>query len=131
MKCTICLYREKIVFFICCDIRSLIPINEILYKAGDIAILESLNRMEREAGEDDIVFRIGGDEFVMLTSSEKKEYAENICEKIKAYNGQSIVYQGKEIPLHLYVGMVKFEGSQMRYRDLYEQLHMKILGCKK
>ncbi len=123
--------QRKNCYFICCDIRSLMPINEISYKAGDIAILESLNRMEREAGEDDIVFRIGGDEFVMLTGSEKKEYAENICERIKAYNGQPIVYQGEEIPLNLYVGAVKFEGTNLRYRDLYEQLHMKILDCKK
>lgn len=123
--------QRKNCYFVLCDINSLIPINEIAYKAGDIAILESLNRMEKEAGEDDIVFRIGGDEFVMLTASEDKEYAEDICARIKAYNGQPIVYEGQEIPLSLYVGAVKFDGSQMRYRDLYDQLHEKILDYKK
>lgn len=122
--------QRKNCYFVCCDICSLVPINEISRKAGDMAILESLNRMEKEAGEDDIVFRIGGDEFVMLTASEDKQYAEDICTRIKAYNGQPITYEGKEIPLHLYVGAVKFEGSRLRYRDLYEQLHIKILDSK-
>lgn len=122
--------QRKNCYFVVCDIHSLIPINEISYKAGDIAIVESLNRMEREAGEEDIVFRIGGDEFVMLTNSEEKAYAEGICEKIKAYNGQPIVFEGQEIPLHLHVGAVRFEGSQMRYRDLYDKLHLAILDTK-
>ena len=122
--------QRKNCYFVVCDIHSLIPINEISYKAGDMAILEALNRMEREAGEEDIVFRIGGDEFVMLTSSEKVEYADGICERIRTLNGQPIIFEGQEIPLHLWVGTVKFEGSGLRYRDLYEQLHTKIQDTK-
>ena len=44
-------------YFVCCDIKSLNPI-----KAGDLAILEVLKRMDKVAGADDVVFRIGGDE---------------------------------------------------------------------
>lgn len=76
--------QRKNCYFVCCDIKELVPINKIPYKAGDLAILESMERMEKEAGEEDIVFRIGGDEFVMLTGHEEREYAENICEKVKA-----------------------------------------------
>ena len=123
--------QRKNCYFVVCDICSLIPINEISYKAGDIAIVESLNRMEREAGEEDIVFRIGGDEFVILTASEDIAYAESICERIKSHNGQPIVYEGQSIPLHLHIGAVKFDGSQIRYKDLYNQLHNHILEYKK
>ena len=123
--------QRRNCYFVVCDIHSLIPINEISYKAGDIAIVESLNRMEREAGEEDIVFRIGGDEFVMLTASEDIAYAEDICERIKAYNGRPIVYEGQEIPLNLYIGTVKFDGEHIRYKDLYDQLHSQILEYKK
>ncbi len=122
--------QRKNCYFVCCDIKSLVPINEISYKAGDLAILESMKRMEKEAGEDDIVFRIGGDEFVMLTAHEDKEYADAICDKIKEYNGQPIVYDGAEIPLHLHIGVVKFGGEVLRYRDLYDQLHFAILDSK-
>ena len=48
-------------YFVCCDIDHLIPINEISNKAGDLAILESLRRMEAVAGAEDVIFRIGGD----------------------------------------------------------------------
>lgn len=89
-----------------------------------------MNRMERGAGDDDIVFRIGGDEFVMLTNHAEKEYADSICEKIKAYNGQPISCEGQDIPLHLHVGVVKFNGSVLKYRDLYDQLHFAILDSK-
>lgn len=122
--------QRKNCYFVCCDIKSLVPINEISYKAGDLAIIESMNRMQKEAGEDDIVFRIGGDEFVILTNSEDKKYADNICERIKVYNGRPIIFDGHEIPLYLHVGAVKFDGSVIRYRELYEQLHFAILDTK-
>lgn len=122
--------QRKKCYFVCCDIKELVPINEISYKAGDLAILEAMKRMEKEAGEDDIVFRIGGDEFVMLTGHEEKEYADIVCEKIKAYNGQPIIFDGIEIPLYLHIGVVKFTGSNMRYRDLFDQLHFTIMDSK-
>ncbi len=122
--------QRKNCYFVCCDIRSLVPINEIAYKAGDLAIVETINRMQKEAGEEDIVFRIGGDEFVMLTNSEDVNYAEEISERIRKYNGQTFTYDGKDIPLNLYITIVKFEGSTLRYRDLFEQLHMTILDSK-
>lgn len=64
--------RRKNCYIICCDIRNLIVINNISRRAGDLAILEALRRMNDAAGEDDIVFRIGGDEFAMLTNSEEQ-----------------------------------------------------------
>lgn len=117
-------------YFICCDIKGLVPINEISHKAGDLAILESLERMQREAGDDDIVFRIGGDEFAMLTASDDIGYASGICDRIKKHNGEVVVFEGKEIPLELYVGTVRFEGRNLRYRDLFEQLHTAIQNNK-
>lgn len=117
-------------YFVCGDINSLVPINEISHKAGDIAILESMNRMQKEAGDEDIVFRIGGDEFVILTNSDDIKYAENIAERIKAYNGQPIMFEGEEIPLRLHIAIVKFETDHLRYKDLYAGLHEAIMENK-
>lgn len=47
-------------YFICCDIKGLVPINEISVKAGDLAILEAVRRMESFAAEDDIVSALAG-----------------------------------------------------------------------
>lgn len=121
---------RKNCYFVCCDIDHLIPINEISHKAGDMAILESLRRMEAEAGEEDVIFRIGGDEFTLLTSREESTYAEGIAERIRVYNGKPIVYEGREIPLRLHIAVTKFAAEQIRYKDLFEQLHHAIQEVK-
>ena len=117
-------------YFVCCDIKQLVPINEISRKAGDLAILETMNRMEREAGEEDFVFRIGGDEFVLLINSEDVKYAEEVSERIRGYNGRKFVHEDREIPLNLHLAIVKFDRKSLRYQELFEQLHLAILENK-
>lgn len=125
------LFKErKDCYFVCCDIKSLVPINEISHKAGDLAILETMNRMLNAAGEDDMVFRIGGDEFCMLTDSDSYEYAENIVAKILSYNGEPINYEGRDIPLSLYAVAMKFSGEHLKYDKLFYELHDAIKGSK-
>ena len=121
------LFQErKDCCFICCDVKKMMPINEISYKAGDLAILESLSRMDRAAGEEDVVFRIGGDEFCMLTDSEDPAYAKAIADKILACNGETFDYEGRQIPLSLHVVVTSFNGDVVRYNELFEQLHTAI-----
>lgn len=122
--------QRKKCYFVCCDIKELVLINEIGYKAGDLAILEAMKRMENEAGEDDIVFRIGGDEFVLLTNSEDIKYAESVSERIRSYNNQAILYEKKEIPLCLHIAIVKLEQSNIRYSELFKKLHTAIMENK-
>lgn len=123
--------QRKKCYFICCDIKNMIAINEIARKAGDLAILESMNRMENAAGEEDIVFRIGGDEFTILTNSEDIQYAEKICEAIRSCNGKTFIYEENQVPLSLHTAIVKLEEGTLKYRDLYEQLHVAIGKNKK
>lgn len=110
-------------FFVCCDIKHLIPINEISHKAGDMAILETMNRMREASGQEDVVFRIGGDEFCILTDSREEEYAEQIIKKIKEKNGQPIVYQENQIPLTLHIAKFRLEQKRVNYDELYAGLH--------
>lgn len=116
--------------FVCCDIALLTQINEIARKAGDLAILETLKRMNEAAGEEDIVFRIGGDEFTILTCSEDESYAQALADKIKEKNGQTFDYEEKKIPLKLYAGIAKFSGSKLRYNDLFAELHTAVKESK-
>lgn len=122
---------RKNCYFVCCDVDHLLPINEISSKAGDMAILEALHRMESEAGENDVVFRIGGDEFALLTGSEDAAYAESIAGRICAYNGKPILFEGKEIPVHLHIGVTKSVSGQERYNELFAQLHHTIEEIKR
>lgn len=121
---------RKDCYFVCCDIKSLVPINEIARKAGDLAILETLHRMQEAAGEEDFVFRIGGDEFALLTDSADINYAEQIAEKIREKNGQPFVYEEKQLPLSLHVGVARMEKSRVRYNELFTGLHNAIIESK-
>ncbi len=81
------LFQErKDCYFVLCDIKNMVAVNEISRKAGDLAILEQMRRMVAASAEEDLVFRIGGDEFCVLTASSREAYAKQIAEKIRMMN---------------------------------------------
>ncbi|MCM1057391.1 MAG: helix-turn-helix domain-containing protein [Firmicutes bacterium] len=124
------LFQErKDCLFLCSDIKNMMRINEISRKAGDLAILEQMRRLTAASGGDDVVFRIGGDEFCILTASSDRGYAEQLAEKIKAMNGQTFEYEGEQIPLSLYAAVADVQ-SGARYEELFEGLHNAIKDCK-
>ena len=121
---------RKNCYFVCCDINHLVPINEISIKAGDLAILESLHRMKAVAGDDDVIFRIGGDEFVLLTNSEEEAYAKRLAEEILSHNDEPIDFEGRKIPLSLYAGIVKLGKKVGRYSEMFTELQSVIMQAK-
>jgi AraC family transcriptional regulator len=125
------LFKErKECYFVCCDIKSLGPINEISRKAGDLAILEVIRRMEKAAGEEDLVFRIGGDEFVLLTDHSDATYARDVADRISIQNGETIIYEGTEIPLRVHTAITRFGGDNLKYDELFVSLHHSLKDCK-
>ncbi len=117
-------------YFVCCDIKHMMDINEISRKAGDLSIIEEMRRMEECSGPEDIVFRIGGDEFALLTNSNDKAYAEEVAEKIRALNGSTYAYEDQQIPLNLHVSVARFQNSPLRYSELFTSLHEAIKESK-
>ena len=124
------LFRErKDCYFVVCDIKHMIPINEISRKAGDLAILEQMRRMTAAAGEEDIVFRIGGDEFCILTASSEAAYANQIADRIRSMNEQAFSYEDREIPLTLHVAAVSLQECS-HYDEVFAGLHNAIKESK-
>ena len=124
------LFQErKDCFFVLCDIKSMIAINEVSRKAGDLAILEAMRRMTAASGKEDLVFRIGGDEFCILTASSDRRYAEQMAENICAMNEQTFVYGEQEIPLFLYVTTISLKECH-RYEEVFAGLHHAIRESK-
>ena len=120
---------RKDCYFVVCDIKHMEPINEISRKAGDLAILEQMRRMTAAAGEEDIVFRIGGDEFCILTANNESAYANQIADRIRSMNGQTFLYEDREIPLTLHVAVVGLKECS-RYEEVFSGLHNAIKDCK-
>jgi AraC family transcriptional regulator len=117
---------RKDCYFVCCDIKSLIPINKISRKAGDLALSETMKRMLDCSSDDDIVFRFGADEFAILTNSEDISYAESIVNKILALNGNTFTFEKKEISLNLYTSITKADEGTMHYDQLFTKLSSSI-----
>lgn len=116
-------------FFVLCDIKQMISINEISRKAGDLAILEQMRRMTSAAGEEDITFRIGGDEFCILTASNEISYAEQVADNIRRMNNQTFLYEDQEIPLALHVAVANLQKCQ-RYEEVFAGLHKALRAGK-
>lgn len=122
-----CIKDRSGCYLVLGDIKHLIPINEISLKAGDLAIITAMKRMENAAGEDDIVFRIGGDEFVILTNTTDEEYAKNICNEVMSHNMEVIEWEDKKIPLSMYVKAVRFDTKGgLRYSEFFSMLHEEL-----
>ncbi len=117
-------------WFVCCDTRSLTSINEISRRAGDLALLETMRRMCEAAGEEDVVFRIGGDEFVLLTDSEDRSYAEEVAGRVRAREGETFDFEGTPIKLGVRVGVTRFEGERLKYEELFAGLHQVLLEAE-
>ena len=84
------------------DTRRLMEINDNYgHMAGDLVIAECIKRIDREKEEGMVFFRIGGDEFILLTGSKDETVAQRMAEKVIAMNGQTITFDGKEIPVAL------------------------------
>ncbi len=122
--------KRKNCYFVCCDIESLMVINQMSRKAGDLAILETIRRMDEAAGEEDIVFRIGGDEFCLLTNSPQEEYAGNLAEAIRSHNTETFLFEGRQFPLSLHITVTRFEGNSLRYGDLFSSLYTALQHTK-
>ncbi|MBQ7926108.1 MAG: helix-turn-helix domain-containing protein [Lachnospiraceae bacterium] len=135
------LFKERSkCYFLCCDIKHMMDINAISQKAGDKAILEAIERLQAVAGPEDVVFRIGGDEFAVLTASEDVTYARGLMEQLAAVNGSTYRVEAhtedgkeipaQEIPMTLHIGVTKLENERIRYEEMFSKLHTTIKDSK-
>lgn len=124
------LNQRRGTFVLAFDIRSLVPINEISSKAGDIAIREALRRIEEAAEEDMLLLRIGGDEFALATGLTDEKAAEALCRKVLSRNGECFDWEGRSIPLSLYAALYRIGDRSIRYSELFPEIYHALMGAK-
>jgi len=96
------------------------------YAAGDAAIAEVFARLDRETGADMLLFRIGGDEFAIVTSYDSAADAEALARRIVAKNGEAFGCNDCEIPLSLRVGISRMHEGSMNYQIALSVLYEAI-----
>ncbi len=111
-------------YAICFDMCNLLIFNEKYgHNAGDVAIAECLKRIDNEKTDDMIMFRIGGDEFVLLTNKTDISDAEEIRQRVFSHNEETVSFGGEELPVSLHGGIMKLETARgLRYGKLFTEL---------
>lgn len=113
-------------YVICFDIIGLIPINEISHEAGDVAIVESLRRIDQVAGDGMIPLRIGGDEFALITGSTERLYVDGLVQKVLSHNGECISWNKQDIPLNLRAAVIQIPEGVLNYDEFFTGMHEAI-----
>ena len=116
---------KKGTYMLSFDISHLTPINSNYgSEAGDKVILEGLRRIDAECAEGMLMFRIGGDEFTLVTGLSDKAEVEKLAEKILSRNGEPVNHNGVDIPVSLRAGAVLITG-----RPTYSELFVKLTAA--
>lgn len=114
---------------LCFDIVNFMQVNENIGRdAGDVVIREAFRRIDAAAGDTMTAFRIGGDEFAIVTGTDDKNAAEQTAQRVIELNGQPVVFNGKEIPLTLRVGAMKISANNhsVRFGELFDNMQNAI-----
>ncbi|MGN0594711.1 MAG: helix-turn-helix domain-containing protein [Hominimerdicola sp.] len=119
--------KERIgTYVLCFDVVGLHAVNtEIGREAGDKMILESLKRISDAAEDDMLVFRIGGDEFVMVTGLDDVDEVVEYGKKVLVHNGEKVKYSGGELALSLRAGAIAIR-KPLKYTGLFNDFDIAI-----
>lgn len=118
-------------FVLCCDVSNLTFVNnEYGREAGDVVIREAFKRIDSAAGEDMTAFRVGGDEFALLTCKSDKDEVRKIGEALIAQNGNKIIFYEKEIPVSLRICAMKLKSEHLRYHELFGRIQDVLVNSR-
>lgn len=115
--------EKKDTYILSFDTARLMEINNTYGRtAGDKVILECLHRIDEQCADGMVMFRIGGDEFVLVTGLSDKAAVQALADKILSHNGSTITHEGAEIPVSMRAGAVLLDSGTPRYQELFSRL---------
>ncbi|MFA6948258.1 MAG: helix-turn-helix domain-containing protein [Eubacteriales bacterium] len=128
-------------YVVCGDVCGLMAINEKYGRdAGDLVLAAAAERMEREGSsalritekpqtpEKEFGFRIGRDEFVLITGSGDRSAADAAMERIAAKNGEAISTPAGDIPLSLHLGIMRLPEKTLDYAEMLMDFRRAVRG---
>jgi diguanylate cyclase (GGDEF)-like protein len=88
------------------DLDRFKPVNDALgHAAGDFVLAEAARRLRQSLRDQDIVARVGGDEFVLVAIGMAEHDIEVLCGRLLREVGAPIVVEGAEINIGLSIGI--------------------------
>jgi len=121
---------QKPLVMLSIDLDRFKPVNDLLgHAVGDRVLLETARRLEECVRSEDLIARIGGDEFVMIiTDMSDHAEIEALCERLIHTVEQPMHFDGQDIHISASIGIALAPGDAsqaaelLRYSDiaLYE-----------
>ncbi len=113
--------RFELVGLIMCDIDGLKLINDTLgHEKGDELLARASQIIRRSFRENDVVARVGGDEFAVLLPNTPRSKVEEMCARIKSsvadYNKKN-----RHLPLGISIGFSIRSGPGQSMAELYRE----------
>lgn len=117
------LKKQSGTWVICVDIKGLMAVNDNYgHAAGDLVIAEVAARIDREISGEMLMFRVGGDEFAVVTGYRNEKDALALAERIEARNGQEVISDDKGIPVSIRTGAMKIPEKGLKYAELFPMM---------
>lgn len=122
------LSKASVIFF---DADNFKTINDTFgHKAGD-AFLTHIGQSITESLEaDDLVGRLGGDEFLVIASRETPEDIHALVEKIQSRVSSPLRFEGSTIIGHLSIGIHMGEGEETSIEDRMQKADVALYQAK-
>jgi AraC family transcriptional regulator len=125
------LQENEGTYILCFDVVDLIPINQISRDAGDLAILETVKIITKYIDDTMLLFRIGGDEFALLSGLKSADEVEKLAEKVLAHNGSKLTYKNTEFPIVIRAWASKYENDKSQHKHLIDHFRENLKVMKK
>lgn len=107
------IHRMQGTWAIIFDTRRLMEINDTLGRAaGDLAIAECLRRIDCAKRESMLMFRIGGDEFILLTGLTDEREAAALADSVLAHNGETVAFEGGELAVSMRHALTRLDSPE-------------------
>jgi diguanylate cyclase len=93
-----------------CDLNGFKTINDRLgHSAGDLVLVQVSRRLRSCVREEDLVSRVGGDEFVIMFGNTPMAYVEQICNRIADIMARPVNLPGAQVTVSISAGIAVAE----------------------
>ncbi len=88
-------------YVLCFTVAEMAGMRAMAREVGELALMQMVQRIRRYATETMQLFRIGREEFVLITLFQNIDDAERLMDSILAHNGEPFQWKGQAVPLYL------------------------------
>lgn len=107
-------------YVVCFDIKNLMAINDISRDLGDEVIRKAAERIDNALADGMFAFRIGGDEFAVVTGLTDIEAARHFMDTVTAGNSDTATVGANTAPVYLHSGIMLYEGPDGDFHEKFE-----------